>query len=1379
MTRCPRALSALIRRGWMFALIGLTTAPVTPAEVAIPTELRGWEEWALQGHERHRCPWLSPGRPADDARICAWPADLELRVDDRNGRFSQRWRAAASSWLPLPGSIEQWPENVMIDGSAAPVVAHEGAPAVRVAAGPHTVAGDFRWRRRPALLAVPASVALVSLVVDGRRVANPQRSDAGIVLGPRPIAREEDRLDVRVFRRLDDTLPSRLTTQLRLAVAGDAREIRLPAALPEGFTPISVESALAARLDSDNTLRVQVRPGEFLLTLEARGPSPVGEVRLAPRATPWPPVEVWSFRPEDRLRVAAVDGPPAIDPVEANVPTEWRDLPAYRLEGGAQLRVMERSRGLPSTDGNELQLERTAWLDFSGQGYTIVDTLTGAMRRDWRLDMAQPYALRSARASSAEPLLITEGTGTGQSGVELRAPHVELTAVSRLEHADGSLPATGWRTQLAHVSGRLVVAPGYRLLAVFGPDTAPEAWLGRWRLLDIFAVLLIATITGRILGMRAALIALAAMTLTYQESGAPSWLWLTLLAALTLRRVAPAGRAQGLASAACATAFALLLVALIPFAVREARLALYPQLEALAPSADAVPAMAALSAPAATLLRQAKLQAQRERSVSDVAASALITPYAVAGALPGGASSAAAPVNEAVAAPPADGNRYEPGAVLQAGPGLPDWRYHVYPYAWSGPVEPNATVRFVLSPPWLTGVWRVLGLVLSALLLAAFAKPELPALRAVWTAKWARGVGAVLAATLLSLLATPRVHAATTPDPALIEELRTRLLEPPRCTPDCADVLAAEVGVARGRLHLTLSVSALDTMGLALPDAAPNWTADVIELDGAAAGWVYRSPEGVRYVSLTPGRHVVRMEGPMARVDALSIAFPARPRLIDVSTPDYDVGGIAERHLTSGALELVRRRAAGVSAPSRQEEFPPFVDVDRLFHLAHQWTVDTTVTRIAPRAAAFTVTLPLLAQEAVVTGGFTVSDGAVKVGLGAGEERAAFTSILARTDTLELAAPREAQHAEHWRFAVAPSWHVEFSGIPAVVPATDTGSWTFEYYPRPGERLSLRVTRPRAVSGRALAFDRVALHTAVGPRSSDTTLTLDYRSTQGGREVLQLPADATVTRVLSDGEPLALRPEHGELSLAALPGRHRWLIGWQTPTGAQLITRAPAVVLASPAGNLGLSLQLPDDRWVLWAFGPGVGPAILYWSELVLFVFAAHLLGRSALTPLPTRDWLLLGLGLSTFSWSVLGVFVLFIAAFHWRARSAPPDDPARFNLLQVGSAALAVIALAAVIAAVPQGLLAHPDMRVSPSSYSGEFAWFVDQATGPLPAPGVLSVPLWVYKMAMLGWALWLSFALARWIRWAWQVYAREGLWKSTGARPAPPPEPAAAGAG
>ena len=161
----------------------------------------------LDGHEQHRCPWLMPGQPSDAQRVCAWPAALGLVVDARGARFSQHWQAEADSWLPLPGDAQNWPESVTLDGKGAAVVGREGRPAVRVAAGAHTLAGTFGWTRRPQALPVAQSVGVIELMLDGARVAVPQRDGDAVTLGAQGGPRQDNRLDVRVFRRLDDALP--------------------------------------------------------------------------------------------------------------------------------------------------------------------------------------------------------------------------------------------------------------------------------------------------------------------------------------------------------------------------------------------------------------------------------------------------------------------------------------------------------------------------------------------------------------------------------------------------------------------------------------------------------------------------------------------------------------------------------------------------------------------------------------------------------------------------------------------------------------------------------------------------------------------------------------------------------------------------------------------------------------------------------------------------------------------------------------------------------------------------------------------------------------------------------------------------------------------
>ncbi|MGH8314313.1 MAG: hypothetical protein ACRETU_04085, partial [Steroidobacterales bacterium] len=205
------------------------------------------------------------------------------------------------------------------------------------------------------------------------------------------------------------------------------------------------------------------------------------------------------------------------------------------------------------------------------------------------------------------------------------------------------------------------------------------------------------------------------------------------------------------------------------------------------------------------------------------------------------------------------------------------------------------------------------------------------------------------------------------------------------------------------------------------------------------------------------------------------------------------------------------------------------------------------------------------------------------------------------------------------------------------------------------------------------------------------------------------------------------------------------------------------------------ALQLPEDRWALFALGrgAGVGPAILYWGELVVFLAVATLLGRWRHSPLRVHEWLLLGLGLSTLSWFVFVLVAGWLFAFRWRAQRASESVARwRFNVRQVALALLAVVAITSLVfSGIRYGFLSRPDMGVvGAGSGEGVFSWFRDQTSGPLPQPLVISVPLWVYKTLIFAWAVWIAIALTRWIRVAWAAWTQGGFWRGRSLETAQP---------
>ena len=1350
--------------GWLCVLSSL---PAAGAPVYVPSELDSWRPWVLQDQDFRQCPFLAgTANLRNDSFRCAWPERLTLTLDARGGTFSQRWQLSGEAWITVPGDEEHWPVEVRVDGNVAQVVAREKVPQLHLSRGEHLVAGAFRFGVRPEQLAIDPRTVLVDLTLDGRPVAQPERPDGALWLGNRRSADQPQRTQLQVYRLVHDQVPVLLTTLVRLRISGPGREEVLGRVLPEGFTPVSLESELPARLEPDGQLRAQLRAGSWDVTLVARGTSVASELRRPAARSPWPEEEVWSFQSEDRLRVAAAEGPQGVDPAQANVPEDWSQLPAFRMTGDSVLRIVQRTRGLENADDNSLQLDRQLWLDFDAHGWTAVDRISGTMLRDWRLEMPAPWQLQSARAADERVLLVTRNPGDSGTGIEVRSPEVDLNTAARLPTGSGSMPATGWHTRFVRVSGVLNLPPGHRLIAVIGADRAPEAWLERWRLWGVFGVLVVAAAARWIGGWRVGLVALTGLLLTYQEAPDYVWLWGNALIAVALTRAAPEGRLRRFARGYRFVSFVVLGIALLPFLLGQLRLALYPQLQ------------------------------QQERVYGTpletrMVAQLMPPPLAASPRAAGGAKTelkeevivTGSRRTDAVTESGSE-RQYATGTVLQAGPGIPNWHYLAYGYSWTGAVEPGESVRFLFVGPLVLAVWRIAGVALMAALFIALLLPGGLDGVGFWIGQSLRrnpkrdrtAAAVLMIMTLAWGMATP-VRATSTPDGALLEQLKARLTRPPDCLPTCADIASASVAIHDDQLDVSLAVTALAPLAVAVPGAGDRWQLTSVSLDGKAALAIGREGDGTVWVPVTPGVHTILLAGRLAASQAIQLAFPLAPHRISVTSKGWDVSGLnEEQRLISGSLELVDRRGSSSAAGAAREparDFPVFVAVTRTLNLGLTWGVRTTVERVAPQKGAVTVEIPLLGGESVLSQKMETHQGpdgrsVVVVGLDQDASSTAWTSVLAQSRTIQLAEPPADTRTEVWKFVATPQWNLAFNGIPAVLPDSVGGSpWTYEFYPRPGEKLEVAVTRPAAAEGSSLALDAVEQYVLVGKRSTDSRLRFAYRSTQGGRHAIQLPQSARVTSVALDGKPTPLRPERGELSLGLLPGAHSVQVEWTQMDPIGPIARPAAVDLQAAASNVTTQIAIGPDRWPLLAFGAGVGPVILYWGEAVVFLVIAMLLGRWSQSPLRTHEWVLLGIGLSTLSWSVLALVAAWLFALRWRRRWPANVSRWRFNLTQIALALLTVVAVAVLVfAGIRQSLLASPDMGIAgDGSAPGLFAWFVDRTASTLPRPAVISVPLWLYRVLMFAWAFWIATALLRWLRGAWEAWKTQGIWRSKGA--------------
>lgn len=1349
-----RLTATILLAGMLASLQPAMGAP--PDTLAIPPQLEPWKSWVLHGKEDRLCP---PLYNKGDSLQCRWPSRLVLTLDKSGGRFSQEWLVFARDWVTLPGDSVTWPRDVKVNARSAPVVNRSDAPVVFLEAGRHTVEGGFDWQEMPETLMIPPASGLVSLTLDGAAVDFPVIDEKGRLWLRKRAASgsQEDRMDVKVYRLFDDGIPMQVTNLFRLSISGQSREIRLERPLLEGSIPMSLQSTLPARVGPLGEIILQGRPGRFEVTLISRFDGPVS--RIGPAPAPYGE-ETWAFRHQTALRMVQLDGLPGTDPKQTDAPADWEQLPTYLAGQGAILTIKELRRGDPDPAPDQLQLKRTWWLDFDGRGYTILDQVDGTMSRHWALAMNRPVALGRVSVDGVDQLITSQGPDK-KPGVELRRGALHLTAESRLETPGSALPAVGWDHDFQSLGGVLNLPPGWRLLSAQGVDVVPGTWIERWTLLDLFLVLIIALATAKLWGWAPGLLALAALGLCYHEIDAPRLVWLHVLAPVALLRILPEGWARRWVTLYRVLATVFLIALALPFMVQQIRWGIYPQLEPYwAHPGFQVGAMMGAVAPTMTLEAPpppptADREAAPPRAARKMAVPSPVPEYRK--------SMAPAPSDQAFV--------QDPKALIQTGPGLPSWKWRSIPLTWNGPVARDQVITLRLLSPFANLVLAVTRVLLTALIILLVLD-----LRAWKTGKpwlWAGAAALALCLAAGPVSAESATSCGEYPPQDLLNELQKRLLEPPPCLPHCADIARMDIKISGNGVTAMLDLSAASDAAVPLPGGAKSWMPEKVLVDERPAEGLSRSSDGQLWMMAPKGVHRVTLIGKVLPGGSFQIPLPLRPHHVHVESPDWEVQGIQPNGRPDASIQFSRKQKDAARKTDEESlQLPAFLEVERVLSLGITWQVATTVRRLTPTGVPVTAAIPLVPGESVTTGGIRVENGQGRISMGGGVSEIRWTGVLQPVGTLRLEASSGSDTvawAETWVLDASPIWHCELSGIPIIHHQDPMGLWKPTWRPWPGETVTIAVTRPEGIPGQLTTIDQVNLELTPGERYQKGRLSLNIRSSQGGQQPIGLPANAELDAVLINGKSQPIRQEGAQVVIPLHPGAQSVVIEWRQPGAMGALLTGPEVTLGGVerAVNATVTFNLPHNRWTLFTGGPRLGPAVLFWSSVIIVVLAALALGRVTWTPLRTLHWLLLGLGLTqTDIWSSI-LIVGWLLALGVRARISFPPGWLVYNGTQLLLVAWTVQALSGLYSAVQKGLLGIPAMQISGNN-STDFVlhWTQDRIGALLPQPWVLSLPLLAYRVLMLLWALWLALAVLNWLRWGWQSFSTGGLWRKVGFR-------------
>ena len=1332
---------------FLLSMLFFTNTLYSIEESQIPTSLMEWKAWVLDEVKDIDCPIdYKQGTPQ-----CSWFSDLKVTLHEDQLDFNMSVTLYRDQTkVRLPSAHLSWAKDVLVDGQKASVFG--SVATVMLDKGEHKIVGSIPWRGDLKYLQLPQPIALVELYRDGQKVDSPKvDQNARLWLDQEESSlAKEGSLIVSLYRKVIDGHPVRMQTYLHFRVSGKMRSVVLDGIVLDGFLPTAISSSLGATITKEKKLKVELKAGEWTALIDSYIPQHIESLSRPSYQFGYANEEVWTVASDANYRTIEIAGVTSIDPSQTTLPKEWRVLPTY-LVGDKAMEIRELYKSAKQQQKNELKLNRELWLDFDGSGYTVSDNIQAKISQIRRLEATSLLDLASASINH-KPTLITTLSKSDQKGIELREEKMTIEASSRYEDDISLLPANGWDEEFGSVKAVLNLPAGWRLFASFGSDNQTRAWLESWNLMDIFLVLLLGISIYQLYGLLWSIPATLSLVLLWHEGDAPTVIWLFVLALVALLRVIERGRLRGVLKLLLAVVVSVTILQVLSFSVYEIRTALYPQLEKHYEGIghyDYPYQEKAILADIDNVVSPQQRGREREyMSMNSVAPTPYIKKKAV--------KKEYTQIMQ---------NRIDPNAVVQTGIGKPKWRWQSYEFYWQSGVGSDERLELWLISPMLNKFIKFLNILgmlfLLYLFLHEFTRSMMPKIRKnIFSTN---GIKVVFLATLL-LLSPSRVD-ADMPSDQMLKALKEKLVITPACLPNCASMESMEVSIIGEMMQIDMSLSAGADIAVPLLGDRNIWLPQEVKLEGNTTEPNLRlDRSGGLWIMLSKGIHQIQLRGSIRGRDQITLSSKLPLHNLRERV-EGDAWQISSDHKSYIEINNLTQE---VKKEREKSKIEPMVEVERTFYFGQRWYVDTEVKLLNQIDQPYRFIYDLLPHESILDKEIEVKEGRVMLHLGSKNRAYKWRSSLPITDKLELKATNRDELLEIWKMDISSIWDMQYKGIDPIGEESGGDLLMPRFQPWQEESLTLLFEKAKAVRGESLTIESSQLRIAQSGHYRDITLLLKLKSSQAGQYTILLGSAKNLKPTQIDGKTHYLKLNNHKVSIPLEAKDQKVKLSWQEEIGVAKRYQFPTIDLQKESSNSKIELSLPNNQWILWTGGPLLGPAVLLWGVLLAVLLFAIILGRVKGSPLKTRDWLLLGVGVSTSSVMIMLPIIIWIFALRFREYKGDDLQGWRRNFTQIAVVILTVVAISTIIGAVSVGLLGNPEMMITGNHSYGNFLnWYSDRISSTIPEPTVISLSIWYYRVLMLLWSIWIAFSLIKWLKWSWGVFSQGDMWAKRVVKP------------
>ncbi len=1412
----------------VFLLILLAQIPfsVLAEEIYVPPELEPWVPWVEQENPNWNCAW------ANKNSYCVFPGKLSYEISKKRAEFAIEAELLAKGKIIVPSSAQLVPQRLTTRTLSGKTVHpktrknKKGELEISLPSGQYQVTGFFEYESVPNDFPIPEEIGIWS--IESELGSDKfKRVGKSLVIVSDENENQVDSLNVKVFRKVIDGSPLRMTTVLQLSISGSSRPLEIASILPKQAVPTSIESGLSYYLNSKGKLALQLAPGKHAVVINSVLQQPVEEIVLPKlrfkqvNKEETVEREIIVFKDQPQFRSVKISGPKATAESAFELPHQVKGGAVYLALPASTIKLDEVRRGMLKPGENSLNISRNLWVDLKGQGFTAVDTISGQMNKNFRLN-ALPETKLGRADSQGKPQLITQDPKSKAWGLEIDKRNFSLQTVSRYEETS-RIPATGWDAEANSFALNLNLPPSWKLITVLGASYASNAWIDSWTLLQIFLCFLIIIASYKLVGMTFSLLIGLCIVLNHGEFLAPQMLFIHLLLLIAWDKLI--SDRSSIYSTICdillVTTFLVLAAHTFSFAKLQFTQFLFPQLQAGTRYRSFLQEMfyALDSAPFVWpamifyigliilwLTKFSSLQGFKKKFVCTfrygvigfILAPIVVALFSVStstGRIPSKEFAVQSSISQSAgvaspAKPKARGKSFlsemdyslrdevdleskskknnvnSLNRNLASGPAIPNWSWRSHYIQVDTPVASEHSLKIVtLSHSTVRVICALRVLLILYVLFMLFKKifkKDDEFFSSIFKKSIALKSGlttscfALLVFPLLVFF-NPGIAQADIPDAQTLKSL-AKVLESSICkNKECASIESLKVSISEDTFRLRLEANSEGKTLITLPGPSNVLVPEVVTINGVKTNSVIGSNQHL-LVGISKGKNLIEVTGRTPSSNAFSLSLPEKPIHVSVDSSYWYVEGVSKTGSIKGDLRFTAisdssNKNPGLSSQNQQEskkiDLPAYGIVTRNIFISEEILIRTKVQLLGERSREKTLSVPILENEKITSGKLKVNGSVLNLSFAPNEAVKEYTSLIDRPEgDWSIKASSLPNLTEKWGVSCNTMLNCSFSGLKPTKNSIDQKIVRlFEPFSR--ETIAVKIVELETIKGKFSTIDSVQhdLKWGTGLTTGDVAITT--RVTEQSNLKFEFEEGFRIKNIVSNdnGARGVFENNKGEILLS--PGIHNVRLSYKSSTKPSFYQRLPALKINSDASNVNINLNPGAQRWILWTGGPLWGPSVIFWSKLIVFLVICITLSRLNLIPLSIRSASFLGLGLASLPvirfWVPLVWLVSLVLLDRYRDKIS-----SRFTKVTTAAFCLLVtVSLFVLYEIVMSGLVLKPPMLIiGNQSHASALKWYIDQSSGELTRPWVISWPISYWRAFSLAWSLWLVTALFSWLK-------------------------------